>query len=164
MSLKDEIEKLIKAEQSKLENRDEKHAQYYERQQKRFAPLRAVLEEICASVDFEYLESRFSNDSATLELGRMEGSSRSTDSRWEIEPNYGVRFHAEAGDSLFYEEPGFKVEETEYYRYPEFDMAEDTKTFEDERAVSEFLVRKIVEKVAHYRHLESLAAKRKKGK
>lgn len=164
MSLKDEIEKLISAEQSKLENRDEKHSRFHERQRQRFAPLRAVLEEICASVDSKYLESRIGDDSIILELGRIEGSSRSTDVRWRIEPNYGVRFPAEAGDSLFFEEPGFRVEETKYYRYAEFDMVENTKAFEDEQAVSQYLVRKIAEQVAHYRHIESRGAKRKEGK
>ena len=163
MSIKDEIEKLISAEQTKLENRDKKHAKYHERQRLRFKPLRVVLEKIAASVDSKYLELIFNSDSATLELGRIEGSSRSTDTRWRIEPNCDVNFRAEAGESLFYEEPGIKVGETEYYRYSDGDAPQDTKIFKNEQALSEYLVKKISERVAHYRHSESIAVKRTEG-
>lgn len=160
MSLKDEIEKLISAEQSKLEDRDKKHADYHQRQRDRFASLRVILEEISASIDSKYFESRINDDSATITLGRDEKSHRSTDIDWRIEPNYAIRSQAEAWESLFYEEPGFRVEETVYYIE---DMSEDTKNFPDEQAVSEYLLKKIAEQVAHYRNLESLAAKRKEG-
>ena len=49
MSLKDEIEKLVQSEQANLESRDEKRAEYSERQAQRFAPLRRVLEELVES-------------------------------------------------------------------------------------------------------------------
>ena len=166
MSLKDEIEKLINAERSKLEERDKKDAEYNQRQRQRFASLRVILQEISASVDPKYLESRVDDYSAKIELGRIEKSTRSTETRWEIEPNYTYNFarhHSEAAESFYSEEPGFKVEETEYSHCPEFDTSEDTKTFQDEQAVSEYLIKKITEKVAHYMYLESLVAKRKEA-
>jgi len=164
MSLKDEIEKLIRAEQTNLENRDHKHADYHQRQRDRFASLRVVLEEISASIDSGYLKSRIGDNSATIELGRTEDSSWSTDICWRIEPNYDVRFGAKAGESLFHEKPGFKLEETEYYRFPEYDISEKTQDLPDEQAISQYLIKKITDKVAHYRHMESLAAKRMEGK
>jgi hypothetical protein len=164
MSLKDEIEKLIRAEQTNLENRDHKHADYHQRQRDRFASLRVVLEEISTSIDSGHLKSRIGDNSATIELGRAEGSSWSTDICWQIEPNYDVRFGAKAGESLFHEKPGFKLEETEYYRFPEYDISEKTQDLPDEQAISQYLIKKITDKVAHYRHMESLAAKRMEGK
>ncbi len=163
MSLRDEIEKLISAEKSNLEDRDKKHADYYQRQRDRFASLRVVLEEISVSINSKYLKSRIGDHSATMYLGRNQGSSWLTDIRWRIEPNYDVRFRPEAGESLFHEEPGFTVEETQYYRLPEDDTLESSKNLPNEQAASEYLIRKIAEKVAHYHHLESLAAKRQEG-
>jgi len=160
MSLKDEIEKLIQAEHEKIETRDKKHDDYHQRQRDRFVSLRAILKEITESIDPKYLESRIGNDSARIEIGRKEKSYRSTDAYWNIEPNYDVSFGAAADESLFYEKPGFKVEETVYYID---DMSEDNMTFSDENEVAEYLIKKITEKVAHYRHLEALAEKRKEG-
>ena len=68
MSLKDELEKIIQAEQSKLAERDRKHADHRERQKDRFAPLRAVLEELVNSVESYYLSAYLSVDSATLDF------------------------------------------------------------------------------------------------
>ena len=164
MSLKDEIEKLIRAEQANLQNRDNKHADYHQRQRERFASLRIVLEEISTSIDSRYLKSSIDNYSATIELGRTEGSTWSTDTRWKIEPNYDVRLFAKAGESLIHEKTGFKLEETEYYGLPEYDMSEKTQDLPDEQAISQYLIKKITDKVAHYRHMESLAAKRREGK
>jgi len=164
MSLKDEIEKLINAEQSKFRDRDRKHAAHHERMRERFASLRVILEEITVSVDSKYLGSRFHDDSALFELGRIEGSSRSTDTRWKIEANYGIRSDADVAEGIYSDEPGFKVEETEYYNYPKYGLSQSTRVFENDRTLSEYLIRKIAEKVAHYRYLESLSAKQKEEK
>ena len=164
MSLKDEIEKLIRAEQANVHDRDNKHSDYRQRQRDRFASLRAVLEEISMSVDSQYLKAKIGADSATMELGRTEGSSWSTDTRWRIKPNYEVKFGAKTGESLFHEKPGFELEEAVYYRFPEYDVSEKTQVFPDEQAISEYLIKNIAVKVAHYKHLDSLATKRKEGK
>ena len=69
MSLKDEIERLIRTEQAKLEERDKKHEKYHERQKMRFAPLRAVLKEIVDSIDPNYIEARFTDWDALIKFG-----------------------------------------------------------------------------------------------
>jgi hypothetical protein len=160
MSLKDEIEKLIQAEQEKIESRDKQHANYHQRQRERFVSMQAILKEIAESIGPKYLESRIGDDSARIEIGRKEKSYRSTDAYWNIEPNYHIRFGAASEEGLFYEKPGFKVEETVYYID---DMSEDSKIFSDESEVAEYLIKQITEKVAHYRHLEELEQKRKDG-
>ena len=56
MSLKDETEKMIQAEREKLESRDEKDQEYKARQKERFKPLRALIEELVATIEPEYIE------------------------------------------------------------------------------------------------------------
>ena len=75
-----------------------------------------------------------------------------------------MRFGAKAGESFFHEKPGFKLEEPEYHRFPEYDTSEKMQDLPDEQAISQYLIKKITDKVAHYRHMESLAAKRREGK
>jgi hypothetical protein len=155
MSLKEEIEKIVRAERDKLESRDQGHKEYHERQRKRFQPMRALLEELATSVDTAHLKASIREDSATVEVGRKEGDRAyfQSDARWRIEPNFQVQFHAEKGESLFSEAPGIKVEETVYYRYPEYETFEKTYTFEDEEKAMGYLVGEIAEKVAFYQHL-----------
>lgn len=152
MSLKDEIEKLITAEQSKLQDRDKMNMEFKERQRQRFIPLRVVLEEIAESVGSKYLGTHFRDASARLEFGNKKGSKRQVDTRWNIEPNYSINF---SGESSYSEEPGFKVEETVYCYYPTYGMTEDKLTFVNEEALSEFLVEVIAESIAFQRHLKS---------
>lgn len=161
MGLKDEIEKLIQAERQKLESRDRQHTEYQERQRQRFQPLKALLTEVAASVEPEFIDPRISEDSGVIEIRRKKEGPGFADIRWKIEPDFEVRFHAEKGESLFEPKNGFRVEETEYYRYPESDMSERTHRFEAERNVAEYLIAKITEKVAFYRHLDKIAAEAK---
>lgn len=152
MGLKIEIEKLIQAEREKIAHRDKQQADYHQRQRDRFVPLRAILNEIAESIDPKYLESKIGDDSARFEMKR--------DAHWSIQPNYDIRFGADSDESRFYEMPGFKVEETVYYIN---DVAEDSKTFTNENEVAEYLIKKITEKVAHYRHMEELEQRRNGG-
>jgi hypothetical protein len=161
MSLKDETEKLLDTEQPKLEGRDKKNAEYQQRRRQRFASLSAVLDEIFTSVDPKYLGSYIHNDSARIELGTIEKSHRSIDVMWNVEPNDSVRFGAAADEGLFREEPGFRVEETICYRnLPEGGPEKNTRIYEDEQAVSEYLTTEIAKWIARYGHSESQAAKK----
>jgi hypothetical protein len=151
VSLKDEIEKLIQAERQKLESRDRQRTEYHERQRQRFQPLKTLLTEVAASVEAEFIEPRISDDSAVIEIGRKKEGPLFTDIRWRIEPDFEV-------GSVFKPKDGFRVEETAYYRYPESDVSERTHRFEAERHVAEYLIAKIAEKVAFYRHLDNKSA------
>ncbi len=163
VSLKDEIEKLIQQEQRKIEERDQRHAEHHERQRQRFQPLRALLEELVASVDSNHIESRIFDDHATIEVGKKKKDYFSAETTWEIEPNYGVTLSAEKGESLFYEQLGFHVEETSYFDAPESHVSERTHIFDTEQETAEYIIKHIAEKMAHYRYLDELAARRAKG-
>ena len=160
MSLKDEIEKLLQQEQQRIEERDQRHVEYHERQRQRFQPLRILLEELVVSVDSKHIESRIFDDHATLEIGKKKEDCFSAETRWEIEPNFDVRFHSEKSENLFYEQPGFRVEETNYFELPEYDVSEHEHVFNTEQETAEYIIKKIVEKMPHYRHLDKLTAQR----
>ena len=163
MSLKDEIEKLIQSGQRKIEQRDQKHAEYHERQQQRFSPLRSLIQKLVVAVDSNHIESRIFDDHATLEVGRKKNAYFSSETRWEIQPDYDISFGAEKGESLFQEKPGFRVEETNYYDAPEYDVIERTLRFNTEQETAEYLIKQIAEKMAHFRHLADLATRRNKS-
>ncbi len=162
MSLKDEIEKLIQQEQRKIEERDQRDAEYHERQRQRFQPLRAFLEELVASVDTNHIKSRIFDGYATLDVGRKKKDDFLLEITWEIKPNFGFTSSAEKGESLFYEQPGFHVEETHYFDAPEYHVSESTHIFDTEQETAEYIIKKIAEQMAHYRHGDELAARRAK--
>lgn len=159
MSLKDEIEKLIQKEQQKIEERDQKHVEYHERQRQRFHSLRFLLEELVASLDSQHIKSCIYDDRAILEVGKQKADYFTAETRWEIEPNFDVIFQAEKDESLFHEQPGFRVEETNYYEFPEYGVSEHNYVFNTEQETAEYIIKKIAEKMAQYRHLEKLAKK-----
>jgi hypothetical protein len=89
MSLKDEIENLIKAERDKLETLDQKSREFYERQRQRFIPMRVIIEEISKSVEPEYIRVLIHESDAEIKLGRRNSIGHfEEDIRWQIEPNY----------------------------------------------------------------------------
>jgi hypothetical protein len=160
VSLKDEIEKLIQQEQQKIEERDQKHMKYHERQRQRFRSLRSLLEELVSSMDSKHIESHIFDDHATIEIGKKKADYFSAETRWEIEPNFDVSFQAEKGESLFCEQPGFRMEETNYCEFPEYDVSEQKHVFNTEQETAEYIIKKIAEKMAHYSHLDKLASQR----
>ncbi len=156
MSLKDEIDKLIQAERKKLKVKDQADEEHHERQRRRFTTMHAVLREIAESIDTQYLEARLDDSRATIKVGKKTRETYwETDIRWLIEPNWGLG--GEIG--TFEVRPGFRVEETEYFKYPEREILEETRTFKSESEVAEYLLPKIAEKVAFYRHLEDRSKK-----
>lgn len=170
MSLKEEIENLILQEQKKLATRERKENEFHARQRQRFAPLRKVLDELLISVESAYLRGRISDQSATIEVGKsIHSGSFETDIRWEIEPNFGTSLSAKKHEGLFYEEAGFRVEETEYFHslelyHPESaDPSERTHIFATESQACEYLGKKVAEKVAFYRRLGGLANRTKQS-
>ena len=155
MSLKDEIEKVIKAERQKLESRTQGHKEHYERQRDRFQPMRALLDELAASIDDTHLEATIREGSATVKVGIMKGDSTyfEADAQWEIEPNSKLDFHSIRSESPYSEAPGIKVEERVYFRFPDYEEFEKTLSFDTEEEVMNYLVQKIAEQVASYQHL-----------
>jgi hypothetical protein len=158
MSLKEEMEKIIRSEREKLKSQDRKDKEYWDCERERFRPMRALLEEVVGAVDPEHVEVKFSDQDATIEVGtrRPDSDCFEEDMRWKVRPNFGVRLNPQMGEGLFEEKPGFQVEETITCRSPEFDSREKTHTFSTESETVQFIIRKMAEKIAHYQHITSL--------
>ena len=161
MGLKEELENLIRAARENLEARDQKHSAFHDIQRARFAPLAAALSELAQAVEGAYLRLRLHDSSALLELGDERDGHFHTDLRCEVQPNFETDFPADRGASLFREAPGYRIEETQYFEYPEYDTSEHTAVFDEESKVAEYLAQKIAEHVAHRRHLAAIMLRRK---
>lgn len=161
MGLKEELENLIRAERGKLEARDQKHSAFHDVQRTRFAPLRAVLGELAQAVEPTYLRLSLHDSSALLELGNERDGHFRIELRCEVQPNFATDFHADPGASLFHEAPGYRIEETQYFEYPQYDTSEHTAVVEDEAQAAQHLAQKIAEHVAHRRHLAAITQRRK---
>ncbi len=160
MGLKEELERLIDAERGKLEARDREHSVFHDVQRSRFAPLRAALNELAQAVAATYLRLRLHDSSALLELGHERDGRFHTELRCEIQPNFETDSPADRGASLFREAPGYRIEETQYFEYPEYDTSEHSAVFDDESTVAEHLAQKIAEHVAHRQHLAAISRRR----
>jgi hypothetical protein len=114
MSLKDELDKIVRAERAKLETADRLDAEFPERQRQRFCALRALVEELGAATDPRFLRTQIDEDGATVAVGHLKPdlSSFATDMQWEMRPNYSVHFDATSFSYRFRDEPGFRVAET----------------------------------------------------
>jgi hypothetical protein len=106
MSLKDEIDKLIQAERSKLDQKEVATKIYGEKQQQRFQPMRRTLEEIVQSIAPSYMESEFGERDARIKLGLRDATSGylKEEISWHIEPNYRFARRDEPSDGLLVED------------------------------------------------------------
>jgi hypothetical protein len=167
MSLRNEVEKLIQIEREKIAARERKHDDYHSRQRERFAAIRPVLQELVDSIETGYIRARIDDDLARLDVGKNNDRCFETDIRWEVQPNFGIRAEADKDGGLFYEEPGFRVDETQHYHslelfHPGSGSASERKLiFPNESQTCEYLITKIVEKVAFYQHLANLGQRAK---
>lgn len=80
------------------------------------------------------------------------------------EPDWKFDHWAKAGESFLQETPGFRLEETVYHGTPDYGISERNQNLPDEQAISQYLIKKITDKVAQYRYMESRAAKRMENK
>ena len=153
MSLKDEIEKRIQAEQEKLDVEDQRDKDFHERQSKRFKPLAILLKEVVNSVEKEFLDSEIIEYKAWVSVGIRGDEGFEVRTHWEVEQNFGSHTTHREDGILFYEEPGFRVEETVWLKW---DVQENKLTFDTEQELIEYLVKKISKEVASQRHLKEL--------
>ena len=160
MSLRDEIEKLINAERKNLEARDAEHSEYHKRQCDRFASLHRVIEELASSIEPEYLNVRIDDDNATIQVGQRKDSLLHAQLQIKVEPNFEISSGALHGKGLFREASGFRITETHFWEFPQYDVSEQEKVLTSEHDVAEYLIRSVANMVAQYRYLASLRTKR----
>ncbi len=152
MSLKDELDKIVRAERAKLETADRLDGEFPARQRERFSVLRALVEELVAAADSRFLRAQIEDDGATIEVGRLKRdlSSFVTDMQWEMRANYTIHFDATSFSYRFRDEPGFRVAETGCPRFPADDAVTTMLEFESESLLIDHLVRAIATRIAEY--------------
>lgn len=163
MSLKDEIDKIIRSEREKLESRDQKHKEHWKRQGERFRAMRALLEEVVSAVDQRHVKASFSDSDATIEIGnkRADGDYFEVDVRWKVQPNFSVKLIPQPGEGVLEVESGFRIEESITCRQPEFDYSEKTLTFDTESEAVQYIIKKMADNIALYQHIQSFLNDRK---
>jgi len=154
MSLKDELEKIVRAERAKLVTADRLDAEFPDRQRQRFRELRGLIEELGAAVDPRFLRAQIEDDGATVEVGHLERdlSSFVTDMQWEMRANYSVHVEAATSSYRFRDEPGFRVAETRCPRFPADDAVTSMLVFDTETLLIDHLLRAIATRIAGYLH------------
>jgi hypothetical protein len=154
MSLKDELDKIVRVERAKLETADRLDSEFPERQRQRFCALRALVEELAAAADPHFLRAQIEDDGATVAIGHLKRdfSSFVTDMQWEMRPNYSVHFDATSLSYRFRDEPGFRVAETRCPRFPADDAATTMVVFETEALLIDHLMQAIATNIAENLH------------
>jgi len=147
MSLEDEIEKLIQAEQQKLDIQGQEDKERLRLAEKRFRPLAALLKEVANSVEKEFLETIILAGNAIVKVGKRENELFYDSIAWEVYPEPAVIGYQENGKASFI------VNETTYYLEG---MNQKSFTFETEQEVIEYFIKKISKEVAHQRRLKKL--------
>lgn len=148
MSLKEEIEKIIRAERDMLEREDRQKTEFKERQHERFHCMRRLLEELATSIDAKDLNVSIEADSATVKVVTMSDAYFGTS--WRIEPNFDFKPKRGRGDYLFHEAQGINVIDVRT------SDREETHTFDDEETAMAYLVGKIAEQIAYHQHRNKL--------
>ena len=139
MGRKDEIDKLMQAERKKLAMKDEKSAEFEKRQVQQLQELLPLLEEVAESIDKNYLSVSFNvrRGPIFVDVGRID--KERLDIQWQIEsnsrPSYWGLKHA----------TGFVISELN---------SEERVTFLTGEEVVQYMLPKIIEKVAYYENLK----------
>jgi hypothetical protein len=139
MSIKEEIDKLVSAELSKIEKGSETFSDYIDKQRQVFAPMKVVLKEICSAIDEKYIECQLEDYMAGIKL-----INSSVYTRWKIMPNCTSQ-RDEDGNVIDY---SFNKEN----KYVVDDSINRFEYFKDEAAVSEYLLKKIAKHIARKTH------------
>jgi hypothetical protein len=141
MSLKDEIEKLIQAEQEKLKQKKQNYKQnsvssdpYYEQKRERFKTMASLLTELCEPIEIGFMNSSISEYSASIRLVKVGG--------------YPLSFN------IFEENSKFVIEHRECFELMGLDSEEvinKVLTFDTEQEAIKYLMRKISNEIAQLR-------------
>jgi hypothetical protein len=131
MSLKDEIQKLVREKKEALSVIDAERKEYRNREREKFAPLRAMLEDAVRAANSPLIRGSFGSSLATISLLDMDGNPSGDMHTWHIGPN-----HKGLDKRILelIEAPGFVVECTYWSDFVRSELT-DRDTFENESLV-----------------------------
>jgi len=145
------IQKKILEETEKWADYDKRNEAFGLKQLARFQPMLKLLNELCESIESEYIKIIHSGSSATIDMGLNQNCESKI--KWSIEPDFKIQKHSEEywfknlwqKKELKEEMPGFLVIEWRG------DDAEKIFKFESEMDVIEHLASAISKRVVFYR-------------
>ena len=149
MSLKDEIDKLISAERGLLEQRDTSLTEYDRLRNAHFLPLRTALQEMSKAVNPAYLQVRFEDKQATIEVTNPPKSGKS-ELRWLIMSGWVKDMPEEA--ELLDEYRIFVVVEYRRTLWHSDEWVDTDYRFKTPAEVLQHLLERIPQKIAQYQH------------
>ncbi len=163
MGLREEIQNLIVSERQKLEAADKRKNEYWQEEEKRFAVMRAMLEEMIAAFDPSYVKAEIQAYTANISVGwnAPENGSFETKIQWKIAPHSTLKFDVAAGESWREFSQEFDVEETSYLAY---ELRQNKRLFANEQELLEYLTRSIVQQVAGFEHVNAKTLSRRPAK
>jgi hypothetical protein len=150
MTLKEEIDKLIRTEKGLLEQQDADRVSENKKFERSFVPLKSALAEFIESVDPKYLKSLLGDDKAILEVGLRSEDSFQRDIYWHVIPNNRIKSLDQIRDSTV-EFSGFIVEEMFYDSSSRFPSSRH-HLFTNTQEVVSHIVEHAAKKLAQYKH------------
>ncbi len=153
MGLKEELQKIIDAERQNLGDEDVAQDEYSANKKRQFSVLGKLLRELSNELDPQYGEISVSDDFATIVLARKEGKGEE-ETQITVEPDYDTSLGEGSFLGKFINVDGFRLEQEDFYQYPEYNTFEKTEKFPTEEAVMEYLLKEIGEKIAYFQHIE----------
>ena len=160
MGLREEIQDLIASERKKLEAADNRKKEYWLEEEKRFAVMKPLLEEMVRVFGPSYVKSEILSYSASIRVGRNtpENGSFETKIHWKIVPHSISKSDVQAGESWRECLQGFNLEEASYLAY---ELSERKRFFPNEQELLDYLTRSIAHQVAAFEHVAEKASSRR---
>lgn len=153
---KDEVEKLIQSELKKWVDYDSKNKNFHINQIDNFRPFRALLNDLVASIEPEYVKASILDDHAMIEISNeIDSSSRIS---WHIQPNFKKQEDKEEyWDTNLWQNKvnveavaGFKVQTKRG------NDREKNSEFGTENELISHLAQEIARRVAYYRYRKAV--------
>ncbi|HSB78123.1 MAG TPA: hypothetical protein VLM91_05010 [Candidatus Methylomirabilis sp.] len=169
LSLKEGIEKLIRAERKKRKEKDSDHnfQRHHERQHLRFGPVRTLLQELSEFLGPRYIRLELQDTKGWMELGSecTDDASFKRNARWRIEPCWSFKWASSALVEIhYYEEPGFLVEEANFDEHAFGGLGgyvpKRTDVFQDVPKLERYLLAKVGRHVAMHDHYTAKARRK----
>jgi ribonuclease I len=119
----------------------------------------ALLDELAKSIEQKVLRVSLYPSWAIVAVGTVKEKDHfEADFSWRVEPNHSSPPDEPLISSTSEEQPGIRVEKTEYFRSSTCHSRENRQVFQTEAEVMEYLAGKIATKVAWYQHSDELRA------
>jgi hypothetical protein len=142
MTLREEVEKLIAAEKARLAAGRQKAQEFHQQQKERMRPLTAALQEIVAALPGDHI--KLEEIGALCRICVLSDPAKKFDEemRFDIEPNW---------EPISLEtRSGWKVKETLFCRFPEYEVIEREHKLNSEAEVCDLILPRLAREIARW--------------